>query len=99
MLAPHAELNDGLLDVIITDGLTRFDIVKELRRIGRGGHLKNPKVSETRAGEVSIHAAAPLPIDIDGEMSGFTPARLTVLPSAVKFAVASQAVCGFSFQE
>ena len=89
MLAPHAELNDGLLDVIITDGLTRFDIIKELRRIGRGGHLKNPKVSETCAGEVSIYAAEPLPIDIDGEMRGVTPARLTVLPSVLKFLVVS----------
>ena len=87
MLAPNAELDDGLLDVILTDRLTRFDIIKELRRIGRGGHLQNPKVSETRAGDVSIRAAERLPIDIDGEMSGYTPAQLTVLPSVVRFAV------------
>ena len=88
MLAPNAELDDGLLDVILTDRLTRFDIIKELRRIGRGGHLKNPKVSETRAGDVSICAAEPLAIDIDGEMAGYTPARLTILPSVLRFAVA-----------
>lgn len=88
MLAPNAELDDGLLDVILTDRLTRFDIIKELRRIGRGGHLKNPKVSETRAGDVLISAAEPLAIDIDGEMSGYTPAHLTILPSALRFAVA-----------
>ena len=87
MLAPNAELDDGLLDVILTDRLTRLDIIKELRRIGRGGHLKNPKVSETRAGVVSICAEEPLALDIDGELAGHTPAHLTVLPSVVRFAV------------
>jgi YegS/Rv2252/BmrU family lipid kinase len=87
MLAPNAELDDGLLDVIVTDRLSRFDIVKELRRIGRGGHLNNPKVSELRAGDVSIGATEPMPIDIDGEMLGYTPAHLRVLPAVVKFAV------------
>ena len=88
MLAPNAKLDDGLLDVILTDRLTRFDIIKELRRIGRGGHLKNRKVSETRTTDVSISSSEALAIDIDGEMSGYTPAHLTILPSVLRFAVA-----------
>ena len=86
MLAPHASLDDGLFDVILADGVTRFGIIKELPRVGRGGHLENPKVIETRAREVSISADEPLAIDIDGEMVGYTPASLTVLPSVVRFA-------------
>lgn len=87
MLAPHAELDDGLLDVILTDGATRFDVIKELPRIGRGGHLKNPKVTEMRARQVSITSDEPMAIDIDGEMAGYTPSRMTVLPSAVRFII------------
>ena len=87
MLAPNAELDDGLLDVILTDGATRFDVIKELPRINRGGHLKNPKVSEMRAREVVITADEPMAIDIDGEMAGYTPARMTILPSAVRFII------------
>jgi diacylglycerol kinase (ATP) len=85
MLAPHAELDDGLLDVIITDGTTRFDIIKELPRIQRGSHLRNPKVTELRAREVLIDTREPMAIDLDGEMVGYTPARLTILPSSVSF--------------
>ena len=87
MLAPHAELNDGWLDVILTDDVTRWDIIKELPRIQRGAHLKNPKVSETRAREVTITSDVPLALEIDGEHAGSTPARLTVLPAAVQFIV------------
>jgi YegS/Rv2252/BmrU family lipid kinase len=85
MLAPHAEMDDGLLDVIVTDGATRLDVVKELPRIQRGEHLKNPKVSERHARDISINSEQPMPIDLDGEMVGFTPAHLRVVPSAIRF--------------
>jgi len=87
LLAPHAELDDGLLDVVVTDKATRFDVIRELPRIQRGAHLKNPKVSERRAREVSINSDEPMAIDLDGEMVGFTPARLRVLPGAIRFLV------------
>jgi len=87
MLAPHAELDDGLLDVILTDRATRLDVIKELPRIQRGAYLKNPKVSETRAREVVITSDAPLAIEIDGEHAGSTPAQLTVLPASVRFVI------------
>lgn len=86
MLAPHAELDDGLLDVIVTDKATRLDVIRELPRIQRGAYLKNPKVTEMRAREVSIETEEPMAIDLDGEMVGFTPAHLRVLPSAIRFA-------------
>ena len=87
LLAPHAELDDGLFDVIVTDNVSRLDVIRELPRIQRGAHLKNPKVTEMRAREVSIDSEAPMAIDLDGEVVGFTPARLTVLPSAIRFLV------------
>jgi diacylglycerol kinase family enzyme len=86
-LAPHAALDDGLFDVIITDRATRFDVIRELPRIRRGGYLKNPKVNELRARRVSIIPDQPMAIDVDGEMVGYTPAHLTVLPHAVRFLV------------
>jgi diacylglycerol kinase family enzyme len=54
MLAPNALPDDGLLDVVLTDRATRLDVLRELPRIQRGGYLKNPKVSWTRARTVVI---------------------------------------------
>ena len=87
MLAPNARLDDGLLDVILTDRITRCDVLRELPRIQRGGHLKNPKVTESRAREVWISSGKSLAVAIDGELAGYTPAHLSILPSAVGFAV------------
>ena len=91
MLAPNAELDDGLLDVILTDEVSRFDIVRELGRIQRGAHLKHPKVTELHAREITVNASHPMPIDLDGEMVGTTPARITVLPSSIRFLSADYA--------
>jgi diacylglycerol kinase (ATP) len=85
MLAPHAELDDGLLDVIVTDGATRWDVIKELPRIQRGAHLRNPKVSAHRVRELSIISEEPLAIDLDGELVGYTNAHIKMLPSAIRF--------------
>lgn len=87
MLAPHALLDDGWLDVILADGATRLDIIKELPRIGRGGHLKNPKVREHRARSISITGDDRLAIDVDGDFAGYTPAELVVRPAAVNLIV------------
>jgi YegS/Rv2252/BmrU family lipid kinase len=85
MLAPDAELDDGLLDVIVTDEATRWDVIKELPRIQRGGHLKNPKVTALRAREVSIDSEEPMAVDLDGETVGHTPANIALLPAAIRF--------------
>ena len=87
MFAPGAELDDGLLDVVLTDGVSRLEIVRELSRVGRGGHLRNPKVSLVRARAVTIESDPPLAVEVDGEPAGQTPARLSVLPGAVRFIV------------
>lgn len=85
MLAPDAELDDGFLDVIVTDEATRWDVIKELPRIQRGDHLKNPKVTAMRARVVSIDAEEPMAVDLDGETVGYTPANITLLPAAIRF--------------
>jgi YegS/Rv2252/BmrU family lipid kinase len=87
MLAPHAELDDGLLDVVLADSATRWDIIKELPGIQRGAHLGNPKVRELRAREVLITSEIPLAVEVDGEPAGFTPACLRILPATVRFIV------------
>lgn len=89
MLAPSAELNDGLCDVALTDGATRWDVIRELPGIQRGSYLNNPKVSYHRASKVEIACDGALAVDIDGEAAGFTPAVLTIVPSSVRFIIGS----------
>lgn len=83
--APYASLDDGLMDIVLAENASRWDIVKELPRIRFGAHLRNSKVRMLRHRTLTIQTQKPLPIDVDGEAAGVTPARLTVLPAALRF--------------
>ncbi|MGH9761620.1 MAG: diacylglycerol/lipid kinase family protein, partial [Blastocatellia bacterium] len=82
-----ASLDDGLFDVVVTDGAGRMDVIKELRGIRRGDYVNNPKVAQYRAKQVSITPEDRMAIDMDGESGGFTPARLRILPGAIRLCV------------
>ncbi|HSS22552.1 MAG TPA: diacylglycerol kinase family protein [Pyrinomonadaceae bacterium] len=90
MLSPQAKIDDGRLDVITASGLSRAEIVRELARIHKGGHVNNPKVRITQGEQVLIETFSPedaLPIEADGNVRGLTPVEFRVMPSALKFVV------------
>jgi diacylglycerol kinase family enzyme len=86
MLAPQARIDDGLFDIVITDRASRLDVIRELPRIRRGGYIDNPRVSLLRAPQVSLATDSRVLLDIDGESGNYAPARLSVMPSAIRFA-------------
>ena len=88
MLSPKAEINDGQLDVVVASGLSRANVIRELRRLHSGGHVANPKVrikqgKYARVETFSLHDA--LPIEADGNVRGHTPADYRIMPGALRF--------------
>ncbi|HEV7799015.1 MAG TPA: hypothetical protein VGO73_12695, partial [Pyrinomonadaceae bacterium] len=90
MLSPKARIDDGKLDVVTAQGLNRVEIVRELARIHKGGHVRNPKVRIVQGRGVSIEtfsAADALRIEADGNVRGITPVEFSVMPKALRFVV------------
>jgi YegS/Rv2252/BmrU family lipid kinase len=90
MLSPQAKIDDGKLDVVTASGLSRANIVRELARIHKGGHVRNPKVRITQGEGVSIETFSPedaMPIEADGNVRGVTPVEFRVMPQALRFLV------------
>jgi YegS/Rv2252/BmrU family lipid kinase len=84
-VAPEASLTDGLLDVVLVKGLSRGALLMKLPKIYLGSHLRDPAVRWLR-GQI-IEADAPdgrVPLELDGESLGSLPARLEVLPAALR---------------
>jgi diacylglycerol kinase (ATP) len=86
-LAPEAEPDDGLLDVVVIGDITKADFVRSVGRIYRGTHLTHPKIELLRGPRVEIDADEPIPIELDGEQPGTTPARFEIVPRALKIRV------------
>ena len=90
MLSPQAQIDDGKLDVVTASGLSRANIVRELARIHRGGHVRNSKVRIVQGEGVSIETFSQedaMLIEVDGNVRGVTPVEFRVMPRALKFIV------------
>lgn len=88
MLSPHAKFDDGMLDVVTASGLGRLAVLRELGRIHKGGHIANPKVKIAQGEKARIETFEPedaMPIEVDGNVRGFTPVEFRVLPRALRF--------------
>ena len=86
-VTPGAALDDGLLDVLLIGDVTKADFVRTFPKIYRGTHLAHPKVDLLRGREVSVDAASPLPVALDGEQPGTTPVAFEVVPRALRVRV------------
>jgi diacylglycerol kinase (ATP) len=86
-MTPKAEPDDGLLDVLVIGDITKRDLVQTLPKIYRGTHLPHPKAEELRGRTVRVAAPTALPVELDGEQPGTTPATFEVLPSALRLVV------------
>ena len=53
----------------------------------RGKHLPHPKAELLRGPTSTIEAREPLPVELDGEQPGTTPARFEIVPGALKLRV------------
>ena len=86
-LAPGAEADDGLFDVVLIGDVTKLDFVTTAPKLYRGTHLAHPKVEVLRSATVSVDAPVPLPIETDGEVIGTTPARFEIAHEALRVRV------------
>jgi YegS/Rv2252/BmrU family lipid kinase len=89
MIAPQAELDNGMLDLVIFRGAAKLTLIKDMRLLYTGSHTSHPAVTILRgrkiiiepAGDPALNAAQ---LDIDGESPGSIPAAFEVLPKAIR---------------
>ena len=86
-LAPEARPDDGLFDVVLIGDITKRDFVTTAPKIYKGTYLEHPKVELLRSGSVAVDARGRLPIELDGEQVGTTPARFEIVPGALRVRV------------
>lgn len=80
---PHAEIDDGLFDVVVADRLGRPAILKLLSKFIQGEHTALPQVHEWRARELTVRCPG-MTVDIDGELIPMDEARYQLLPGALE---------------
>jgi YegS/Rv2252/BmrU family lipid kinase len=83
-LVPDAELDDGLLDVVLTADQPKLRYLRGLPKVFKGSHVREPAVTILRGREVSFHADRPFTAYADGDPIADLPATVRVLPGALR---------------
>jgi diacylglycerol kinase (ATP) len=80
-IAPPADTADGRADIILFNGPNRREMLAIFGGVFSGKHLAHPKVDAYQAASIAVESDPPLRLMVDGELIGFTPLRLKVLPA------------------
>jgi YegS/Rv2252/BmrU family lipid kinase len=83
-IAPHAELDDGLLDVITISDVSKLRYIRGLPKVFKGEHIENEEVTEMRGGTVQVSADRDFAVYADGEHLTDLPATLRTLTRALR---------------
>jgi YegS/Rv2252/BmrU family lipid kinase len=86
-IAPEAELDDGLLDVVWTGEIGKLRFLAHLPQVFEGEHVRNEEVTVSRAAEVRIEADRPFAVYADGDHVADLPATVRTLPGALRVIV------------
>jgi YegS/Rv2252/BmrU family lipid kinase len=87
LMAPEAELDDGLLEVVAVGRVGKLRFLANLPKVFRGTHVELGSVRVFRAAEVEISAERPFAIYADGDPIGELPVRVRALPGAISVLV------------
>lgn len=82
-VAPEAQLDDGLFDVVILDPVNRRGLLRIFPSVFSGTHILDPRVSVRRAKRVRV-AAPRVVAYADGERVGELPVDLEVVQGALR---------------
>lgn len=78
LLVPHAQLDDGRLDVMLMGEKSKPACLRDIRKVYRGTHVDDPAVRFLRGTEVEVRADRPFTVYADGDPIAELPLRVTV---------------------
>lgn len=83
-LSPGARLDDGWLELCWIEALSRTEVLRHFPRLLRGTFPGHPRVRYQPGRELRVDAPAPVPLALDGDVVGTTPALFRVRPGALR---------------
>ena len=86
LIAPHARIDDGWLDVCLVDAMPTIEFIALLGRVAAGGsHLGDARVRYFRARALEMSFARDLKVNTDGELLEARTCAYGLLPGAARF--------------
>ena len=85
LIAPHAIIDDGLLDVCLVNDMSTLEFLGLLTSVAGGDHIEDERVEYFRARELDIRFDRTVKVNTDGEVLETDRCRYRLLPRAARF--------------
>jgi diacylglycerol kinase family enzyme len=82
--APEARDDDGRLNWVVFERPGLRNLLRYFWAVARRQHTLRDDVHHGTAGRLRITARQPLPVQVDGELAGWTPVEVEVAPAALR---------------
>jgi diacylglycerol kinase (ATP) len=79
LMAPNAEIDDGLLDVTLLGKASRRRLIQCFPKIFTGEHIHLEEVEQFKAKKIKVETDVPKVLTPDGELVGITPMEVECL--------------------
>ncbi len=96
-IAPKAEINDGLLDVLLFKEMPILEFAPLLINIMQGNHQENKNVHFFRTNKLLLESDEDVGTDVDGELGAKFPLEIEVIPSRIKINTLRDSMTGSSW--
>ena len=87
MIAPKAEVNDGLIEFVRWGPIGRVGLIRNLPTLYDGTHINHPLAERRPVKRIDFELEAPVDVMVDGEVLTLHCQALDVLPSALNVVV------------
>lgn len=87
MIAPRAEVSDGLIEYVRWGPIGRLGLIRNLPTLYDGTHIEHPLAERRPAKRIDFHLDAPVDVMVDGEVLTLQCQTLDILPSALNVVV------------
>jgi len=80
----RASLYDGLLDVLVFQNQSHWDVVRYFQAIAFGTHPELPDVEYFQTSSIKVTSSGDVPVELDGEVAGMLPCLFSVEPQKLR---------------
>lgn len=87
MIAPKAEIDDGLIEYVRWGPIGRLGLIRNLSTLYDGTHIHHPLAERRSTARIEFDLDGPVDVMVDGEALSLHCQTLDVLPGALEVVV------------
>lgn len=84
-IAPDASPDDGVFNTFIAGDIPFLKFLIYQQRLKSREKIKDAMITYNKATDVELSAPESCPIETEGELAGYLPARIEIIPSGIRF--------------